>query len=187
VNRHRLRDKRGEMDVVRWPTSLVVFTISYLMGTETERKFLVTNDAWRAASVDNRRLRQGYVAIDGPNTVRIRTDGERAWLTLKGPQRGITRPEFEYEIPPADAESLICLCRGRIVEKVRYRVPFGRHVWEIDEFFGANAGLVVAEVELSRPDEPLERPEWLGDEVSEDSRYLNASLSLKPFGEWSQK
>ena len=175
------------MNVARWPTSLVVFTINFLMGTETERKFLVRNDAWRAAAVDGRRLRQGYVAIDGLNTVRVRTDGERAWLTLKGPQSGITRPEFEYEIPRADAAGLMGLCRGRIVEKVRCRVPSGGRVWEIDEFLGANTGLVVAEIELSEQDERFERPEWLGKEVSADPRYLNASLSLKPFGDWAQR
>ena len=174
------------MNVVRWPTSLVVFTINFLMGTETERKFLVRNDAWRAAAVDSRRLRQGYVAIDGQTTVRVRTDGERAWLTLKGPQSGISRPEFEYEIPPADAEGLMGFCRGRTVEKVRYRVPADGHLWEIDEFSGDNAGLVLAEIELRQPDELFERREWLGAEVSEDPRYLNANLSLKPFSEWDQ-
>jgi adenylate cyclase len=154
------------------------------MGTEIERKFLVRDDSWRAAAVDGRTLRQGYLAIDRQTTVRVRTDGVEAWLTLKGPQVGLVRAEFEYRIPREDAEALLGLCGGRLVEKVRHRVPFGRHVWEIDEFLGDNTGLVMAEVELSRPDEPIERPEWLGDEVSEDPRYLNANLSLRPFGTW---
>jgi len=154
------------------------------MGTEIERKFLVRDESWRAGAADRRGLRQGYLAIDRQTTVRVRTDGAEAWLTLKGPQVGLVRAEFEYRIPREDAEALLELCGGRLVEKVRHRVPFGRHVWEIDEFLGANAGLVVAEVELSQPDEPLERPGWLGSEVSEDSRYLNASLSLRPFGTW---
>ena len=154
------------------------------MGTETERKFLVKNDAWRAAIKDSRRLVQGYVAIDERTTVRVRIDGERAWLTLKGPRVGVTRPEFEYEIPKTDAEALIGLCRGRLVEKVRHRVPVGRHVWEIDEFGGDNSGLVVAEIELGRPEEPFDRHDWLGEEISEDARYSNASLSIAPFGSW---
>ena len=154
------------------------------MGTETERKFLVKNDAWRAAANDSRRLLQGYVAIDGQSTVRVRIDGERAWLTVKGPQDGVTRPEFEYEIPMTDAEALLGVCRGRLVEKVRHRVPVGGHIWEIDEFGGANSGLVVAEIELGQPEEPFDRPGWLGDEVSGDARYLNASLSLEPFRSW---
>jgi len=154
------------------------------MGTETERKFLVKNDAWRAAVKDSRRLVQGYVAIDGQTIVRVRLDGERAWLTLKGPQDGVTRPEFEYEIPKPDAEALMGLCLGRVVEKVRHRVPVGAHLWEIDEFRGANDGLVVAEVELGQPEEAFNRPGWLGDEVSEDARFFNASLSLRPFATW---
>lgn len=154
------------------------------MGTETERKFLIKNDAWRAAVKGSRRLVQGYVAIDGRSTVRVRIDGRQAWLTIKGPQDGVTRPEFEYEIPKTDAEALMGLCRGRVVEKVRYSVPFGGHVWEIDEFCGANAGLVVAEIELKRPEEPFDQPGWLADEVSGDARYSNASLSSKPFGSW---
>lgn len=154
------------------------------MGTETERKFLVKNDTWRAAVRDSRRLVQGYVAIDGQSTVRVRIDDERAWLTLKGPQDGVKRPEFEYEIPKTDAAALMGLCRGRVVEKVRHRVPVGIHVWEVDEFSGANRGLVVAEIELGRPEEVFDRPAWLDDEVSEDARYSNARLSLKPFGSW---
>ncbi len=154
------------------------------MGTEIERKFLVRSESWRAAAADSRRLRQGYVAIDGHTTVRVRTDGEEAWLTVKGPQVGLARAEFEYRIPREDAEVMLGLCRGRLVEKVRHHVPVGGSVWEVDEFLGANVGLVLAEIELDRADEPFRTPEWLGDEVSEDPRYLNAQLSLKPYGSW---
>ena len=154
------------------------------MGTEIERKFLVRDDSWRAAATESRGLRQGYLAIDGQCTVRVRTDGEEAWLTIKGPQAGLARAEFEYRIPCEDADALLGLCRGRLVEKVRHLVLLGGHVWEIDEFSGANAGLVVAEIELDRVDESFERPEWLGDEVSSDARYLNANLSSKPYGSW---
>ncbi|MFM8683701.1 MAG: CYTH domain-containing protein [Chthoniobacterales bacterium] len=178
-------DKRGKIEDARWSRCKAALSMGTAMGTEIERKFLIRDESWRATAADSRRLRQGYLAIDGQTTVRVRTDGEEAWVTIKGPQVGLARAEFEYRIPCEDAEGLLGLCRGRVVEKVRYRVPFGRHVWEIDEFSGANAGLVVAEIELDRADEPFERPEWLGDEVSSDPRYLNANLSSKPYGSWA--
>lgn len=156
------------------------------MGTETERKFLVSGESWRPGVLDSRMLCQGYVAIDGENTVRVRKDGRRAWVTIKGPQSGLARPEFEYEIPPDDADGLLGLCRGRLVEKLRHRVPVADHVWEIDEFRGANSGLVVAEIELRAGDEQFDRPDWLGEEVSGDPRYLNANLSVRPFGKWPE-
>ena len=187
MNGSRPGDKRGKIAAARWPSGEAAISMVFPMGTEIERKFLVRDGSWRTAPVDSRRLRQGYLAIDGHFTVRIRTDGENAWLTLKGPQVGLVRTEFEYRVPVGDAEALLELCRGRTVEKVRHRVPLGRHVWEIDAFSGANAGLVVAEIELARPDEPFERPEWLGDEVSQDPRYLNANLSLRPYRNWDDE
>jgi len=186
VNGSRPGDKRGKIAVARWSSGEAAISMAFAMGTEIERKFLVRDESWRLAPAESRRLRQGYLAIDGQFTVRVRTDGEKAWLTLKGPQIGLVRAEFEYGLPFEDAETLLGLCRGRVVEKIRHRVPFGRHVWEIDEFLGANAGLVVAEVELGQPNEPFGRPNWLGEEVSEDSRYLNANLSLKPYGSWGE-
>ena len=155
------------------------------MGVETERKFLVTDDSWREQARESRTLRQGYLAIDGPTTVRVRTDGHEAWVTIKGAQEGLTRPEFEYAVPVEDAEALLGLCGGRLVEKVRHLVPVDGSVWEVDEFQGANHGLVVAELELSGPEEDFTRPRWLGAEVSEDGRYLNASLSLRPYKTWA--
>ena len=155
------------------------------MGVEIERKFLLSGDGWRQLAVSSQQLRQGYLAVDGATNVRVRTDGRRAWITLKGRGEGMVRPEFEYEIPAADAGELLALCRGRIVEKMRYRVPTGRHLWEIDEFAGANLGLVVAEIELRGESESFERPDWIGSEVTSDPRYLNANLAVHPFADWS--
>jgi adenylate cyclase len=153
------------------------------MGVEIERKFLVTDDAWRAEVRSSRRLRQGYLALDGKTNVRVRTDAVRAWITVKGAGEGISRAEFEYEIPVADADGLLSLCRHRVIDKTRYLVPAGRHTWEIDEFAGANAGLIVAEIELREESDAFVRPAWLGEEVTADPRYLNASLAVHP---WSR-
>ncbi len=154
------------------------------MAHEIERKFLVTGDAWRARG-SAERFRQGYLATAGPATVRVRVAGRRGWLTVKGPTSGATRSEFEYEIPLADAEALLeTLCERPQIEKLRGRVPAGRHTWEVDEFLGENAGLVVAEIELGAEDEPFERPEWLGEEVTADPRYRNSSLARRPFRSW---
>lgn len=156
------------------------------MGTEIERKFLVTGDTWRKEVRSARRLRQGYLAIDGKSNVRVRTDGERAWITIKGPAEGFTRPEFEYEVAAGDAEGLLSLCRGRVVDKTRHLVPAGVHTWEIDEFAGSNGGLIVAEIELREAAEEFPRPSWLGAEVTSDPRYLNANLAVHPFREWTR-
>jgi len=156
------------------------------MGKEIERKFLVAGDAWRAEVCSSRRLRQGYVAIDGKTNVRVRSDGQRAWLTVKGAGEGITRPEFEYEIPADEAEGLFELCQGRIVDKTRHLVPIGEHTWEVDEFAGANLGLIMAEIELQEEAESFVRPAWLGEEVTGDARYLNASLAVHPSSRWER-
>jgi CYTH domain-containing protein len=119
--------------------------------------------------------------------VRIRTEGARAVLTIKGLTTGVSRLEFEYEIPRADADRLLDeVCERPLIEKTRYRLPAGEVTWEIDEFHGENAGLVVAEVELKREDQPFERPAWLGHEVSGDPRYFNANLIAHPFREWAE-
>lgn len=152
------------------------------MALEIERKFLVTGTGWR--TTDAVRYRQSYLCRDPERTVRIRTGGGRAFLVVKGPAVGIVRHEFEYPIPMPDAEQLLQMCVTEPVDKVRHRVPVGQHVWEVDEFFGVNAGLIVAEVELSDAAEEFERPPWLGPEVTEDRRFANSQLAVTPWTEW---
>jgi CYTH domain-containing protein len=149
------------------------------MGTEIERKFLVRRDALPSELLrDGVRLAQGYLSNKPSVRVRLADGGTaraKAWLTIKGP--GLrSRAEFEYEIPADDAEALLGLCSSQLT-KTRYRVPIGKHVWEIDEFSGGHAGLWLAEIELDREDEAFDRPAWLGDEVSEDTRYANSALA----------
>lgn len=155
------------------------------MKAEIERKFLTLNSDWRAAATERIVLKQGYVprAKGGP-TVRVRIAGEQGFLTLKGPTQGITRLEFEYPIPREDAEAMLKNFCGVIVEKFRWLVPFAGRTWEVDEFQGANEGLVVAELELEREDEPFETPPWLGREVSGDPRYFNSFLARLPYRDW---
>lgn len=156
------------------------------MGVEIERKFLVVGEAWRQG--DGERLSQGYLNRDKQRTVRVRLagppGGERGWLTVKGPSAGAVRAEFEYEIPADDARQLLTLCDGPRIEKCRRRIDHAGLVWEVDEFFGDNAGLVVAELELERADQPFEPPAWLGAEVTDDPRYFNSSLAAVPYGHW---
>ena len=152
---------------------------------EIERKFLVCGEPWLEAR-NSLRLRQGYLSSGGLATVRVRVGSETAWLTVKGPSVGISREEYEFTIPRPDGEAMLALCRDSIVEKVRYRVPLGPHCWEIDVFEGSNRGLVVAEIELGSEDEEFERPDWLGEEVSFDKRYRNASLSKRPYSAWDE-
>ncbi|MDM4768533.1 CYTH domain-containing protein [Pelomonas sp. SE-A7] len=153
------------------------------MSVEIERKFLVTGEGWRQA--DAQRYCQGYLSRDPARTVRVRQVGTKAWLTIKGRSVGATRAEFEYEIPLADAEQLLKLCDGPLVEKWRHRVEAGGGLcWEVDEFLGDNAGLVVAEIELPDEAQAFERPAWLGAEVTEDPRYFNSNLAAHPFRHW---
>ncbi len=152
------------------------------MGVEIERKFLVLGDDWRQG--EGRYLCQAYLNRDPARTVRVRIDGEQAFLTIKGRSVGATRSEFEYAIPVADARALLALADGPAVEKRRHLVPMGELVWEIDEFLGANAPLVVAEIELPREDQPFERPAWVGEEVTQDPRYFNSALAARPFSTW---
>ncbi len=151
------------------------------MAAEIERKFLVTGDAWRDGS-PGVRMAQGYLSMDPDRTVRVRLAGEDAWITVKGRTRGITRAEFEYPIPAADARDLLEMCLPSVIDKTRHRIGFGGHVWEVDVFHGANEGLVVAEVELADESVRPELPPWVGAEVSHDHRYFNASLAVRPFG-----
>jgi len=153
------------------------------MGIEIERKFLVVGDAWRAAPA--LAYAQGYLNRDPQRTVRVRLVQQRAWLTIKGANAGATRAEFEYPIPPSDAEQLLALCDGPLVRKLRRRVEHAGHTWAIDEFQGDNAGLVVAEIELPAEDAAFERPGWLGAEVTHDPRYFNSNLASAPYCTWS--
>jgi adenylate cyclase len=151
------------------------------MGTEIERKFLVKDSELKfLEGVAGKKILQGYVFSDEAVSVRVRTKGDKAFLTIKGAAEGISRAEFEYEIPWDDAEAMLDkVCQAGKVIKTRYELPSGPHVWEVDVFEGALAGLVVAEIELSSEDEAFERPDWLGEEVSDDPRYLNARLAVE--------
>jgi CYTH domain-containing protein len=154
------------------------------MAAEIERKFLVRGDSWLEGAVGVR-IAQGYLSQDPSRTVRVRIAGETGWLTIKGCTEGITRQEFEYPIPLADAKALLGLCLPSVIDKTRYRVPFGGHVWEVDVFHGDNQGLVLAEVELA--DESIEPPlpAWVNREVSADPRYFNSCLASFPYGKWA--
>lgn len=151
------------------------------MPIEIERKFLLAGDPPPSEGVE---MKQAYLCKDPERTVRVRFEGDRAVLTIKGKAAGLTRPEFEYEIPVEDARELMKLSVGDVVEKTRHYHRLGRHVWEVDVFHGANAGLVIAEIELNDEDEAFEKPDWVGVEVSDDRRYSNASLSTDPYSNW---
>jgi adenylate cyclase len=148
------------------------------MAAEIERRFLVTGDGWRSASSRRRRIRQAYLAITSTVSVRVRIiDDTAARLTVKSAAAGALRDEFDYAIPLADAEAMLPLCGGQIVDKQRYDVAFGGRIWEVDVFGGALAGLVIAECELGDAGEMLACPDWVGHEVTDDGRYSNAALS----------
>ncbi len=170
----------------RYRKPLSLQTTHPIMAQEIERKFLVVNDRWRASAAGER-YRQGYLATARPGqSVRVRIVGERGYLTIKGPTQGLSRAEFEYAIPLRDAEEMLeTLCDRPLIEKTRYRLPIGDVVWEIDEFIGENAGLIIAEVELTSEDQPFEKPDWLGAEVSGEARYYNANLVKNPYSQWS--
>ncbi|PIV81532.1 adenylate cyclase [bacterium CG17_big_fil_post_rev_8_21_14_2_50_64_8] len=153
------------------------------MGWEIERKFLVRGDDWRAGA-RGELCRQGYLSSAPERVVRVRIMGVRANLTIKGLAVGLTRPEFEYAIPPREAEELLKLCEQPLIEKTRYRVSHAGLVWEVDEFHGANAGLVLAECELEAEEQAIIAPDWVGEDVSGDSRYFNANLVNHPFSAW---
>jgi adenylate cyclase len=162
------------------------------MAIEIERKFLVTGDAWRAAAQRSARMAQGYLndalaLAEGRErcSVRVRIAGEQAWLNIKSREIGPSRQEFEYPLPPADALALLPLCSGGLIDKIRHYVPVGAHLWEVDEFLGDNAGLLVAEIELASVDEGFEMPAWAGREVTEHARYYNLALAAHPYTRWT--
>lgn len=154
------------------------------MGIEIERKFLVTGDRWRTLGGVAKTYRQGYLCSGEGRTVRVRIAEDRAFLTIKGPPSGLARAEFEYPIPVADAGELLQLCLWPPVEKVRHRIAIADLVWEVDDFLGANQGLVLAEVELVAEHQAIALPDWVGLEVSGDRRYTNAYLAQHPFQTW---
>lgn len=157
------------------------------MAIEIERKFLVHGDEWRKDAVGTA-YRQGYLTVDPERTVRVRIAGDKGFLTIKGKTEGISRSEFEYSIPFAEATHLLdSLCLRPLIEKVRYCVNYADRLWEIDEFAGDNSGLILAEVELESSDAQVELPPWAGEEVTSDPRYYNASLSQSPYQSWDKE
>ncbi|MGW9684395.1 CYTH domain-containing protein [Flagellimonas sp. 2504JD1-5] len=153
---------------------------------EIERKFLVRSEAYKQEASHQTRIVQGFLNTHPERTVRVRIKGDKAFLTVKGMSNasGTTRFEWETEIAVPEAINLIDLCEEVILEKMRYKVPCGDHIFEVDEFLGENKGLVVAEIELEHEDEPFERPAWLGKEVTGEVQYYNSQLSKKPFKIW---
>jgi adenylate cyclase len=164
------------------------------MGIEIERKFLLANDDWREQVERSVRMAQGYLNDAGSVTsglqqvsMRVRIAGDAAHLNIKSREAGPSRQEFEYAIPLADADALLKLCAGGLIDKRRHYVRHEGHLWEVDEFAGDNAGLLVAEIELISTDEAFARPAWLGKEVTELPRYYNLLLAQKPFSQWSDE
>jgi CYTH domain-containing protein len=155
------------------------------MALEIERKFLVNGD-FRSEVVEATRIVQGYLCSAPGRTVRIRTRDSKAYITIKGSagSKGFTRYEWEKEIPLEEAEELLLLCEQTLIEKTRYLIKHGNHLFEVDEFSGENAGLIIAEVELKSEDEYFEKPAWLGKEVTGDIRYYNSYLSGNPYSRW---
>ncbi|PPJ42383.1 MULTISPECIES: CYTH domain-containing protein [unclassified Pseudoxanthomonas] len=164
------------------------------MGVEIERKFLVEGDGWRAAAREVLPMAQGYIndmgAMDRGEqkaSVRVRIQGDAAFLNLKSRELGHTRQEFEYPIPVADARALLALCVGGVIDKRRYYVEHEGHLWEVDEFLDDNAGLVVAEIELDHADEAFVKPAWIGKQVTDAARYYNLALASRPYSAWSDE
>jgi adenylate cyclase len=156
------------------------------VGREIERKFLVRSDAWRAAATERVPMSQGYIARSDRNSVRVRLAGERAWLNIKSGGLVAARHEFEYSIPVGDARELLALATGPLIEKTRHIVRFGGFEWEVDEFHGANAGLVVAEIELDEEAQQFPLPHWAGAEVTHLGRYYNVNMVRHPYSEWTE-
>ena len=156
------------------------------MALEIERKFLVLDNSYKHEAFASSHIRQGYICSERGRTVRIRIRDERAYITIKGPSPngGLSRYEFEQEIPMADAEQLMLLCEPGIIDKTRWLVKSGKHTFEVDEFHGDNDGLVMAEVELSAENETFEKPHFIGQEVTGDRRYYNSQLRRNPYRNW---
>lgn len=157
------------------------------MAIEIERKFLVENDNWKPHIRKTYRIKQGYLNLEIERSVRIRIKGDKGYITIKGVTNNISRAEFEYEIPFADAEKLINLCVSPIIEKTRHEIVLEENTWEIDEFYGENKGLIIAELELKSEQQEYKTPNWLGVEVSNDPQYYNLNLVTNPFNTWNLK
>jgi adenylate cyclase len=153
---------------------------------EIERKFLVKNDGFKTLATAKKKIAQGYLNTNPERTVRVRIADENAFLTIKGKgnETGMTRFEWEKEIPADEAKSLLLLCEAGVIEKTRFEIPVGTHLYEVDVFSGENEGLVIAEIELEDENEAFEKPDWLAEEVTNDERYYNAYLSKNPFKKW---
>ncbi|PRZ26388.1 CYTH domain-containing protein [Flavobacterium granuli] len=153
---------------------------------EIERKFLVTSDQFKKEAFSQNRIKQGYLSAVPERTVRVRIKGNKAYITIKGSsnESGMSRFEWEKEIPVDEAEKLLLLCEKGIIDKTRFEVKVGSHTYEVDEFYGENQGLIMAEIELGSETEVFEKPHWLGTEVTNDKRYYNSYLSISPFGTW---
>jgi adenylate cyclase len=153
------------------------------MGVEIERKFLLAGDGWRALGQPVL-LRQGYLSLDPARVVRVRVEGGKAYITIKGKSKGASRGEWEYPIPLTDANELLKLSEQPIIEKYRRQIEFAGNEWEVDEFTGANQGLLLAEIELDSEDQAFDKPDWIGEDVTHDKRYYNSNLVKHPFSSW---
>ncbi|MGI9549634.1 MAG: CYTH domain-containing protein [Aurantibacter sp.] len=156
---------------------------------EIERKFLVISDDFRNQATSKEHIVQGFLNIHPERTVRVRTTGDLGYLTVKGKSNvgGTVRFEWEKEIDKKDAQELLQLCEHMIIEKTRYGIPIGSHIFEVDEFYGENEGLIIAELELEDENESFDRPDWLGPEVSGELKYYNSQLSKKPYSKWKKQ
>lgn len=157
------------------------------MGYEIERKFLVKGE-YKSKAFKSFKIKQGYLSLSGVNVIRVRIKGEMAFITVKSAlvEGKLKRHEWEYEIPVDDAEEMLEFCEAEVIDKTRYLIEAGNHTFEVDEFYGDNEGLLIAEVELEDEDEIFEKPDWLGEEVTGNVRYYNSFLSIHPFKSWSR-
>lgn len=155
------------------------------MATEIEHKYLVKHELWKQIVPESSVVvKQGYLSSIPTSTIRVRTLGNKGFITIKGKSTGASRPEYEYEIPLTDAEELLGLFCPEVIEKVRHYVHYASNIWEVDEFQGLNSGLVVAEIELEREEQQYEKPEWIDSDVTSDRRYSNSNLVLRPYSTW---
>ncbi len=170
------------------PSGCYTYINQQIMGYEIERKFLVKGDC-KQLSFGCYAIRQGYLSLSPTVAVRVRVKGDKGFITVKSARVSgkIKRSEWEYEVPLAEAEEMLQLCGDAVIDKTRYLINAGNHLFEVDEFYGDNEGLLVAEVELEDEDEPFEKPDWLGEEVTGDVRYYNSFLSAHPYKEWKNE